>query len=90
MFQFLIHNVNQNLEINTSEISNLIILGEFDLSESKNIIIGNVLARNLNVTIGDELQLTNYNNSFKETKFILKGIFDSGIHEYNQRFIYRR
>ena len=84
----LIHNVNQNLEINTSEISNLIILGEFDLSESKNIIIGNVLARNLNVTIGDELQLTNYNNSFKETKFILKGIFDSGIHEYNQRFIY--
>ena len=34
------------------------------------------------------MQLTNYNNSFKETKFILKGIFDSGIHEYNQRFIY--
>ena len=84
----LIHNVNQDLEMSTSEISNLIILGEFDLSDSKNIVIGNILARNLNVTIGDELQLTNYNNSFTETKFILKGIFDSGIHEYNQRFIY--
>ena len=70
-----------------TEISNLIILGEFDLSDSKNIVIGNVLARNLNVTIGDELQLTNYNNSFTETKFILKGIFDSGIHEYNQRLL---
>ena len=84
----LIHNVNQDLEMSTSEISNLIILGEFDLSDSKNIVIGNILARNLNVTIGDELKLTNYNNSFTETKFILKGIFDSGIHEYNQRFIY--
>ena len=45
--------------MSTSEISNLIILGEFDLSDSKNIVIGNILARNLNVTIGDELQLTN-------------------------------
>ena len=51
-------------------------------------MIGNVLANNLGVSVGDKIKLSNYNNIFKLNDFIVTGIFDAGIHEYNQRFIY--
>mgnify|MGYP003347984571 CR=1 FL=1 len=38
----IVHNVNQDLESNTSEISNLIIDGKFKLSSPQDIIIGNM------------------------------------------------
>ena len=41
------------LESKTSEIPKMLIDGDFDLSNSNNLIIGNVLANDLNVTIGD-------------------------------------
>ena len=84
----IVHNVNQDLESNASEISDLIIDGKFKLSSPQDIIIGNILANNLRVSIGDKIQFTNYNKVFKQDSFTVTGIFDSGIYEYNQRFIY--
>lgn len=84
----IVHNVNQDLESNASEISDLIIDGKFKLSSPQDIVIGNILANNLRVSIGDKIQFTNYNKVFKQDSFMVTGIFDSGIYEYNQRFIY--
>ena len=84
----IVHNVNQDLESNASEIPDLIIDGKFKLSSPQDIIIGNILANNLRVSIGDKIQFTNYNKVFKQDSFMVTGIFDSGIYEYNQRFIY--
>ena len=84
----IVHNVNQDLESSASEISDLIIDGKFKLSSPQDIIIGNILANNLRVSIGDKIKFTNYNKVFKRDSFMITGIFDSGIYEYNQRFIY--
>lgn len=83
----VVHNVNEMLESKTSEIPKMLIDGDFDLSISNNLIIGNVLANNLNVTIGDDLILSDYKDVYKDKSFKVVGIFDSGIHEYNQRFV---
>ena len=83
----VIHNVNEILESKTSEIPKMLIDGDFDLSLSNNLIIGNVLANDLNVTLGDDLLISDYKDVYKEKSFKVVGIFDSGIHEYNQRFV---
>ena len=84
----IVHNVNHHLENKTSEISNIIVDGEFRLMNPGDIIIGNVLADNLGVSVGDTIKLSNYNNIYKQESFMVSGIFDSGIYEYNQRFVY--
>ena len=83
----VIHNVNETLESKTSEIPRMLINGDFDLSNSNNLIIGNVLANDLNVTIGDKLLVSDYKDIYVDKSFKVIGIFDSGIHEYNQRFV---
>ena len=84
----IIHNVDPVREIQTSNIGAMIIDGNFDLKDADHMVIGNVLARELNVSIGDELEISNHNKLHKNNKFIISGIFDSGLHEYNQRFVY--
>ena len=83
----VIHNVNETLESKTSEIPKMLINGDFDLSDSNNLIIGNVLANDLNVTLGDKLLVSDYKDIYVDKSFKVIGIFDSGIHEYNQRFV---
>ena len=83
----VIHNVNETLESKTSKIPKMLIDGDFDLSNSNNLIIGNVLANDLNVTIGDKLLVSDYKDIYVDKSFKVIGIFDSGIHEYNQRFV---
>ena len=83
----VIHNVNETLDSKTSEIPKILINGDFDLSNSNNLIIGNVLANDLNVTIGDKLLVSDYKDIYVDKSFKVIGIFDSGIHEYNQRFV---
>ncbi len=83
----VIHNVNETLESKTSKIPEMLIDGDFDLSNSNNLIIGNVLANDLNVTIGDKLLVSDYKDIYVDKAFKVIGIFDSGIHEYNQRFV---
>ena len=84
----IIHNVNPKKEIKTSDIGKMIIDGNFNLKDSYHVVIGNILARELDVSVGDEIEISNYNKTYKRNKFIISGIFDSGLYEYNQRFVY--
>jgi lipoprotein-releasing system permease protein len=63
-------------------------MGDFSLNKSTDVIIGTVLANNLNVSIGDKISITNYKKNFKNNIMTIRGIFDSGINEYNARFMY--
>ena len=87
-YTIIIHSVNSEDELLTSNISQMMYVGNFNLKEPSNIVIGNVLANNLKVTIGDQITITNYKEVYKSNKYIISGIFDSGINEYNQRFVY--
>jgi lipoprotein-releasing system permease protein len=87
-YPIILHSVNSEDEKLTSNISKMMYVGTFNLKEPSNIIIGNVLANNLKVTIGDEITITNYKEVYKSNKYIISGIFDSGINEYNQRFVF--
>ena len=87
-YPIIMHSVNSEDEKLTSNISKMMYIGTFNLKEPSNIIIGNVLANNLKVTIGDQITITNYKEVYKSNKYIISGIFDSGINEYNQRFVY--
>jgi len=87
-YPIIMHNVNSKNELLTSNISEMMQAGDFSLKKPTDIVIGNVLAKNLKVTIGDKIIITNYKGIYKSNKYIVSGIFDSGINEYNQRFIY--
>ena len=87
-YPIIMHNVNSKNELLTSNISEMMQAGDFSLKKSTDIVIGNVLANNLKVNIGDQIIITNYKGIYKSNKYIVSGIFDSGINEYNQRFIY--
>jgi len=87
-YPIIMHNVNSKNELLTSNISEMMQAGDFSLKKPTDIVIGNVLANNLKVSIGDQIIITNYKGIYKSNKYIVSGIFDSGINEYNQRFIY--
>ena len=87
-YPIIMHNVTSKNELLTSNIVQMIQLGDFNLENPNNIVIGNVLANTLNITIGDQITVSNYKKTYISNKFIVSGIFDSGINEYNQRFIY--
>ena len=87
-YPIIMHNVTRKNELLTSNIARMIQLGDFNLENPNNIVIGNVLANTLNITIGDQITVSNYKKTYISNKFIVSGIFDSGINEYNQRFIY--
>ena len=87
-YPIIMHNVTSQNELLTSNIAQMIQLGDFNLENPNNIVIGNVLANTLNITIGDQITVSNYKKTYVSDKFIVSGIFDSGINEYNQRFIY--
>uniref|UniRef100_A0A7V5XZF3 ABC transporter permease n=1 Tax=candidate division WOR-3 bacterium TaxID=2052148 RepID=A0A7V5XZF3_UNCW3 len=76
------------------DIKNNIILGDFDLS--RGIILGIDLARVLGVTVGDEVTLyspfatikTPFGYLPKAENFLVKGIFDAGMYDYNASLVY--
>jgi lipoprotein-releasing system permease protein len=87
-YPIIFHSVVSSQEKQTTNISDMIIMGDFTLKESTDVIIGNVLAKNLNISIGDKISIVNYKKNFKNNSMTVKGIFDSGINEYNARFVY--
>ena len=73
--------VEPEFEINVSSLPGLIKQGRyFGDSNAAEIVIGSVLARNLRVTIGDELTLlgSGHDGSFAAGIVIVTGIFESG------------
>ena len=87
-YPIVMHSVRDKDELLTSNVAQMIQLGDFNLEDPSNIVIGNVLANKLNITIGDQITVSNFKKTFITNKFIVSGIFDSGINEYNQRYIY--
>jgi len=73
--------VEPDFEVNVSSLPGLIKQGKyFSDSNAAEIVIGSVLARNLRVTIGDELTLlgSGHDGSFAAGIVIVAGIFESG------------
>tara|TARA_B100001750_G_C15503426_1_gene598744 strand:+ start:1063 stop:2313 length:1251 start_codon:yes stop_codon:yes gene_type:complete len=90
--------VNPSMEKTVSDIHENMVVGEFnDFKKIKNsVIIGTGVAQKLFVSIGDEVELLtqiklkNRNNKlypFKK-KYIVSGIYDIGLYEYNNAFVF--
>ncbi|MEC9206263.1 MAG: lipoprotein-releasing ABC transporter permease subunit [Pseudomonadota bacterium] len=83
------------LEKTVSNVHESMIIGKFDdLERIKNsIIIGSGVAQKLFVSIGDEVELLTQiqsENSLRpyKSKFIVSGIYDVGLYEYNNAFVF--
>ena len=89
--------INSELENTVSNIHNNMILGSFnDINKFNNsIIIGSGVAQKLFVSIGDEIELLTQikiGSSQKlkpyKTTYIVAGIYDIGLYEYNNAFVF--
>src|ERR1041384_6044503 len=71
-----VRGVDPQTEGNVSELPNGLIAGKFDLS-GKGVIVGNVLAENLNLAVGDSVQV-NSPKDLRKMKESLKRLEESG------------
>ncbi len=85
-------NEKKNLDIERN-----IILGDFDFSSSSpGIVLGIDLAKVLSVSVGDQVTLyspfstikTPFGYLPKAEDFVVKGIFDAGMYDYNASLVY--
>ena len=77
-----IYGVEPEFETNVSNIPGLVSAGRYlETLDAAEIVIGSVLARNLHVSIGDELTLlgSGVDGSFAATVVDIVGIFESGV-----------
>ncbi len=90
----LIKGIEEESSENVLGLSKYIVKGNYDLKEGNSIIIGYYLALNENLKIGDEILVVPPN--IKSTplgilpsfqKFKIKGIFKSGMNEFDYRFV---
>ena len=68
-YPIIMHNVNSQNELLTSNISEMMQAGDFSLKKPTDIVIGNVLANNLKVSIGDQIIITNYKGIYKTVSY---------------------
>lgn len=87
-YPVIFNSVSSEQEKLTTNISEMLVIGDFNFKTPSDVIIGTVLADTLNVTVGDTIKITNFKQNYKNDYLTIKGIFDSGINEYNARFIY--
>lgn len=73
-------------EPTVSTIPNLLVDGRYLSGETGEIVIGEVLARNLDISVGDEITLigSGYDGSFAAAVATLVGIFSSGVAEVDR------
>lgn len=91
----LLRGIEPKSERAITDIAKMIVQGEFDFSDN-GVVLGLDLARALGVTVGDELtiispflsQATPFGSIPKSQKFIVRGIFDSGMYEHNATLVY--
>ncbi len=79
--------VQPEYEARVSSLPGLVSEGRYPANNFANeVVIGSVLARNLKVTVGDELTLlgSGRDGSFAATVVIITGIFDSGMAELDR------
>lgn len=71
-----------------------IVSGDFDLSESENIVLGSYLSHLLNVRVGSVVSLSALSGGSDvdlisdERLFVVKGIFESGYSDINQSYAF--
>ena len=89
--------VNPALEKTVSDVHDNMIIGKFDDIEinENSIILGSGVAQKLFVSIGDEVELLTQINLEKKkqlfpykNKYIVSGIYDVGLYEYNNAFVF--
>ncbi|MCK9329432.1 MAG: FtsX-like permease family protein [Candidatus Cloacimonetes bacterium] len=70
--------------------------GTWKLEKTEDIVIGKYLSKMLNVNISDTIQVMNTSSahigisgiSYRSKKLVIVGIFDSGMYEYDSRYIF--
>ncbi len=91
----LIRGIDPKSEQAVTDIGKMIVQGEFNFDDN-GVVLGLDLARSLGVTVGDEVtiispfssQATPLGMIAKSQKFIVRGIFDSGMYEHNSTLVY--
>ncbi len=88
----VIKGVIPELEAKITDVAKNIVDGEFDL-EGKSVVLGIDLSHSLNARVGDTILIaTPFSTTFgilpAAQRFILKGVFDLGMYEYNSSFVY--
>jgi lipoprotein-releasing system permease protein len=91
----LIRGIDPESEQAVTDIAKMIVQGEFNFDDN-GIVLGLDLARSLGVTVGNEVtiispfssQATPLGMIPKSQKFIVRGIFDSGMYEHNSTLVY--
>ena len=91
----MIRAVDPQLESNVNIIDDNIISGLYsDLSVGKSIILGNGIARSLNVRVGDVINVVMKSNLNKEqlkntqNDYTVSAIYDVGLYEYNNAYAF--
>jgi len=91
----MIRAVDPQLESNVNIIDDNIISGIYsDLSNKRSIILGNGIARNLNVRVGDVINVVMKSNLSKEqlqnskNNYTVSAIYDVGLYEYNNAYAF--
>jgi putative ABC transport system permease protein len=86
----MVAGINPVTEANVSRLKKLVSEGNFLSADDVNLaVVGRLLAKNLRVTIGDELTLLGQgrDGSIAATVVQVKGIFSSGIDEFDRSAI---
>lgn len=73
-------------EIKTSKIKDYVVLGDFNLS-TNDLLVGNELARDLNLKIGDKIMLYSPINKTSNA-YNIRGIFRSGMYQYDVSLVF--
>jgi ABC-type lipoprotein release transport system permease subunit len=84
-----VYGVESKFEPLVSNIPGLIAEGRYlDSDSAAEVVVGRVLARNLRVTVGDELTLmgSGVDGSFAAAVVTIVGIFDSGVTDIDRNF----
>jgi lipoprotein-releasing system permease protein len=71
-------------------------LGDYELNSSKEVVLGAKLAQKLNLNIGDSVKLISPSNlefspmglQTRSKNYIIVGLYDSGMHEYDSRYVF--
>lgn len=82
----ILRGISSNEEKNVTKINNYLVEGSLDLSENE-VIIGRELSNYLGLSLDDEMSLV-YPTKKEPRKLKVKGIFNSGMYDYDMNLIF--
>jgi len=91
----LVKGLDENNKKNSVFLNNILIEGHESIIKSNGVIVGKQLAFDLNLKLGDKINLlssafisTPFGGVPKQEAFVVKGIFSSGFYEFDQNVIF--